>query len=565
MIFQNYPFFFISFICAVISGFSAYYAWKRRKVRSADSFTYLMILITWWVFFEGFEYISADSKMQFLFLNLEYLVIPWIPGALIWFSLKFGGYDKYCTRESFIIIFLVPALIFLSFYTNDIFHLFYHSITYVQYQGLTVPSFIPGVMYRVLNITVIAAQVFCFIVLIKVLLQSPRVFRLQMAVLIMSIFLLFVSMVFFFLIPRPFPNFDPIPPFLVIINLLVLISIFRFQLFDLIHIPYHAIFDNLEEGILVLDSKNRIIQINPRASKMLGIVTDHVIGEYFNSFISILLQFGDQLNSNDINHLRLDADTQETGLSLLIDIYPVLDSSGMVQSRMIIMRDITEITKTSRALTEAGKKLNLLNSITRHDIINQVAIITGYASLVSDTIRDDSEAVKQIDYILSASDSIKKLIQFTATYQDLGIGKPIWLDVDEMVRNAWNTLHPPDSIVLTVNTHLEIFADMLLEKVFFNLMDNSLRHGISVTKITISFYEEERGFLLIYQDNGHGIEPGLKEKIFSRGFGKNTGYGLFLVREILSITGIVIKENGLYGEGVRFEMTIPKQGGRIKN
>jgi signal transduction histidine kinase len=64
--------------------------------------------------------------------------------------------------------------------------------------------------------------------------------------------------------------------------------------------------------------------------------------------------------------------------------------------------------------------------------------------------------------------------------------------------------------------------------------------------------------LLIYGDDGVGIPSEEKDKIFKRGYGKNTGYGLFLIREILSITGLSIQESGIPGEGARFEIHVPE-------
>jgi signal transduction histidine kinase len=55
----------------------------------------------------------------------------------------------------------------------------------------------------------------------------------------------------------------------------------------------------------------------------------------------------------------------------------------------------------------------------------------------------------------------------------------------------------------------------------------------------------------------------MKEKIFERGIGQNTGMGLFLSREILSITRIEIQENGMPGKGARFEISIPRGGFRF--
>jgi signal transduction histidine kinase len=115
--------------------------------------------------------------------------------------------------------------------------------------------------------------------------------------------------------------------------------------------------------------------------------------------------------------------------------------------------------------------------------------------------------------------------------------------------------------VLTNN--LEILADPWLNKVFFNLIDNTLRYAERVTKITVSYHESEDGLDLLFEDNGIGIPSGEKEKIFERGYGKNIGYGLFMVREILAITDLTIRENGEPGKGARYEIHVPKRYYRI--
>jgi signal transduction histidine kinase len=63
--------------------------------------------------------------------------------------------------------------------------------------------------------------------------------------------------------------------------------------------------------------------------------------------------------------------------------------------------------------------------------------------------------------------------------------------------------------------------------------------------------------VLYVEDDGSGIPASDKERIFQRGFGKHTGLGLFLVREILGITGITIRETGEPGKGAQFEITVP--------
>ena len=70
--------------------------------------------------------------------------------------------------------------------------------------------------------------------------------------------------------------------------------------------------------------------------------------------------------------------------------------------------------------------------------------------------------------------------------------------------------------------------------------------------------ETGEGLSVVFADNGVGITAEDRSHLFERGFGKHTGLGLFLSREILAITGITITENGEPGAGARFEMTVPE-------
>lgn len=106
---------------------------------------------------------------------------------------------------------------------------------------------------------------------------------------------------------------------------------------------------------------------------------------------------------------------------------------------------------------------------------------------------------------------------------------------------------------------LEIFADPLLDRVFYNILQNAVEHGDYVSVVKISSVEVSEGLLIRIDDDGIGIPVHDKETIFERGFGKNTGLGLFLCREILSITNISIKESGEFQHGARFEMYVPKE------
>ncbi len=221
--------------------------------------------------------------------------------------------------------------------------------------------------------------------------------------------------------------------------------------------------------------------------------------------------------------------------------------------------DITDQKVSQHALMLANRKLGILSSITRHDILNKLSGIYGYLDIMRMKSPDPAFA----DYISKlevTTTEIQNLIAETQIYQDLGIQEPQWQEPEKLVRH----LPVPETITLTVDLpEVELFGDPMLNKVFNNFIDNSIRHGERVTEIKVSSKKSGDNLVILWEDNGIGIPVDEKEKIFERGFGKHTGLGLFLVREILSLTGITIKETGEPGKGTRFEMTISKGGYRI--
>jgi signal transduction histidine kinase len=224
--------------------------------------------------------------------------------------------------------------------------------------------------------------------------------------------------------------------------------------------------------------------------------------------------------------------------------------------------EIAERKRTKDALEMAIKKLNMLSSITRHDILNQIMGLRTFLELS----REDLKNTRFADFIEKedqAAEAIQRQIEFTKYYQDIGVNAAKWQDAAEVIHTAVTQLNPQSVDVEEGVAGFEIFADPLIVKVFFNLMENSLRHGEHVTEVAFSARESEAGLVITYRDNGVGITAEDKTKLFRKGFGKHTGLGLFLSQEILAITNITITETGVSGVGARFEITIPAGGFRF--
>ncbi|MFA7199632.1 MAG: response regulator [Methanoculleus sp.] len=228
-----------------------------------------------------------------------------------------------------------------------------------------------------------------------------------------------------------------------------------------------------------------------------------------------------------------------------------------------IVRDVTGRKQTENALIAANHKMNLLASITRHDILNQLTVLQGYLEFARDrTI--DPVLLGYLDRQQQALGFINRQIVFTQDYQDLGARAPEYQDLRECVTRAAEGLGFRGLTLVTEAEGFEVYADPMLEKAFYNLFENAVRYAGPAPTVRVQCRRQGGGLAIVVEDDGPGILADKKERIFLRGFGKNTGLGLFLVREILAMTGIAIRETGEPGEGARFEIVVPEGGWRSR-
>ncbi|HPD76629.1 MAG TPA: PAS domain S-box protein, partial [Methanoregulaceae archaeon] len=317
---------------------------------------------------------------------------------------------------------------------------------------------------------------------------------------------------------------------------------------------YRHILENMQDAYFQTDTKGIVTMANPSAARlyrydspdaMAGVMAVSLYKD-LKLRAEILRKLEQAGGVIDITGQARRRDGTTFWASMNIQIR--FDENGRVLGTEAIVRDITERRMMEQVVTTANRKLNLLNAITRHDIVNQVAILNGYAKLAR-MKGADPVVTEFLAKMEAAGAAIEHQVEFTKMYQELGVKAPSWQDLGGLVSG----LHHPGIRFVTACSGTEVFADPMLEKVFSNLLDNSVRHGVRVSEISISCGTEDDTLTILWEDNGMGIPDEDKEKIFERGHGKHTGLGLFLVREILDITGITITETGVAGNGARFE------------
>jgi PAS domain S-box-containing protein len=333
---------------------------------------------------------------------------------------------------------------------------------------------------------------------------------------------------------------------------------------------YRNILKNMQDVFYRSDRDGNLIMVSPSGVDLLGYASEQdMLGKPINSFYARpeertslvrMIRENGSVTNYEIHLRKADG----TVLTALTNTRQYTDEEGNYLGVEGILRDITDRMMAENALRQATKKLNLLTVITLNDIRNGLFTLSGYLELE----RIQSSEEKRQEYHgreTALLHQITHWLNIAKNYQDLGLNPPRWHNVKTTFILALSHLNLSGVTHSIDVRNLEIYADPLLETVFFNMAENISLHAPSASRLTLRYEIRDVGLVLILEDNGTGIKDERKQAIFERGLTPKNGMGLFMVREILEITGITIRECGTYGNGARFEMTVPRERYRFRD
>jgi PAS domain S-box-containing protein len=520
-----------------ISAFIGLACWRRRERPGAVALFVFICGILIWSFGLGMNILPLGQDWETFWTAVAFLGTAIIPPAWLIFALQYSGKEHVVTPTTVAFIAAVPATSVALAFTG------------VIPPGDIVSGQAYGIFLGYVYLTIMAS----ILLIVSMLFDAPAVYRQQIGLVLMGAFIPWVATL------SPAAEAGTGLPFIIMLAVLsVFAGAFRFHLFGDMPVLKERLLNGLTDGILVLDPAYRIVEINRRGEEIIGKTAPSIlnkpVAEIINRFPELIAGYNGDEEKTYIRSIK------QSGGGLQhyeLRIAPVTDRRSRTIGHSLIVRDISQLKQTEDALVSAHTKLSILSEITQHDIKNHLGVIRGYAGLLEDITPENSDERAYTERIISAAEMIDEQIAIARDYQNLGVKAPVWQGVEAVARQSARIVRF-NNISLSIDLgRLEVYADPLFGKVFYNLFENAVRHGGGVTAIRIGFTPAGEGGILWIEDDGKGVDPDLKGKLFARNVGKNTGLGLFLIREILMITGIAIRETGKAGKGARFEIVVP--------
>ena len=338
---------------------------------------------------------------------------------------------------------------------------------------------------------------------------------------------------------------------------------------------FERLFMDNPEAAVHLDSSFHILNVNPRFMRLFGCSSDEIKGKHINDVIvpkdkmEEAVVFDIRASKGKTYHEDTVRKRKDGSLvPVAFSAAPIIVENQVV-GYIAVYKDISQLKKAQDELREMLQKLEKMNEklrvvggLTRHDARNKLGAITGNVYLAKKKLAGDDEVLNNLKEMEVAVEQIVKIFDFAKTYEMLGVEELRHVDVGKMINEAVALFSGLNGIKLNNNCcGLTVLADSLLRQLFYNLVDNSLKYGEKIK--TISIYYEKTGedkLKLVYEDDGVGIAEAEKKKLFQEGYGRGTGFGLYLIRKMCEGYGWNIQETGKKGEGAKFTITIPRIG-----
>jgi len=557
MSWQYSPLAVILAIATVFLGLFTHFAWKRRHAPGIIPILVLFAAATIWSAASAVSLANTDLAITISMGWLAYPAIVTIPIAYLLFALWYTEQENRPSRLFLALLFVIPVLSICLLVTNDLHHLFYTGFSAIEGpRNSVIWAFVRGPLFWITASYSFVLFLSAFLIFILRYRTVGTLFRTQILLILAAGFIPFLATIFYYLDLGPEPGFNWTPAMFVISGFALIAATLNFELFSLQPLTHSLIVKTMKDGVVATNTDGRITLVNPAGSALLGVTEDQGVGRQLTGCAPGLARFITVAGTSgsEGNEITLPI----RNISHIYDVQTVtIPSEGEHEGGHILtFHDITDRKNAETAFQNANRKLNLLSGIVRHDVKNKLTALFLYLDLAAGAL-ERKEGV-DLGRIRGSAEGIRTLVDFTQEYQDLGIGAPLWQNVGMVFTEAGRQLDCSSIRLVDETVGLELLADQLFQRVIYNLLENAIRYARGMTTFSIRYSREGGALILYVEDDGPGVALGDKERIFERGFGNNTGLGLFLAREILGITGITIRETGEPGKGARFEITVPQ-------
>ena len=353
------PYVIISLIAALIAAIVSGIAWRRRDTPGGKSLTAMMTAATFWACGAALEHATLGIPGQIIWSKLEYIGTVSCPVLLLMFALEYNNLNRWLSRRNIALLFIIPAITFTLALTNE-----WHSLIWTSFapspagNNLTVFGHGLGFWIGAVGYSYIVMLVGT-ILLIRGALGLSIHYRRQVTLIMTAAITPWVVNVIYVAGLSPAPGLELTPFVIIFTGSIFAWAIFQFRLLELVPIARHMLIETMDEGMLVLDPQNRVVDANPAARKLLGNKVDIRIGKFVGEIFEPWPELKNIFTNNNPN-VRSETNFEDMrGGYIEISLAPVFDWRNQLTGQFVVLRDITDKKRTQDELERVNENLRL--------------------------------------------------------------------------------------------------------------------------------------------------------------------------------------------------------------
>jgi len=520
----------------VPAALMVYAGWQNAEKPGARWFTLLVVGIAGWSSVYGISLISNDAGITLAAINLRFFFTDLVSVSWFLLALEYARRARLPDRSPLLVLFVFPLL-------NELVAWVVPEYMFAAWRmdpiGVFHADFGPWFYVQTLFSYVLVVGGIAL--LVRDYRNSQGIRRNQTAVLVAGAMVAFLANVLFVIGFTPYPDLDLTPLAFLVTTVIFGWGLFRYRLLELVPIARKTVLDQMQDAVVTLDEDGRVVDVNAAAADLFEVEESAAVGthgeDFFADYPRLIERFGTAVDVET----EIEFTTNGENRYFHLDISPVSAGSDVIDGRVVVLRDVTQLKEREQELDLLKQ---VLSRVLRHNIRNDVSVVNGYAEEIAE--QNDGETAELAAKIIEKSDDLATRSHKAASVERVlsATGDPLDLDLVDVIQEALDrdlegfgdfdaTLDLPENCYVRALPTLPIALR--------NVIENAIGHSDSATpQIEISVACDEESATVEIRDDGPGIPEGELSVFEDREetqLHHSSGIGLWLVVLIVRRSG----------------------------
>lgn len=543
---------------------------KRNKAKGSVCFIISMFLVTLWSLPNALELSSTDLATKLFWANIQYFAYCYSPVSLLALCMQFTGYDNWIKSKKVLWLALLPTIVILLVWTNNLHGLIRFNVHLDTRQAFPVIEKEYGFGFYIHALYSYSLNITAIILLIRAVFFKNKIYRKQAIPLLIGVAFTVIPNLLYILGISPL-GYDITPVFFGPGGFIMLWAIFRYRMFDLVPLARAAVIEAMEEGFMVIDLQDRILDINPALKKIIGFSgptsTDLKVEDIIHDIPELADLFQDKNKTYAEFTLPINKDTH----IYEILISPLMDQKDKYIGRLAVVHDITEKRQAQKELLKQQWRMAVIEEREHmaRDMHDNLGQVLGFINFQAQAIRQElinngiDLVTGRFDKLVEATQSAHSEIREYITNIRTSVSKE--KDFMSSLLNEVNNFKNQTGLHIDLNVEEHIKEIELKPNVGINVLNiikealNNIRKHAEAENVWISFQRKEKFLYMIVADDGKGFE------LIQYNNRMKSKFGLDIMRERAAEIGAEIKIESMISIGSRIILCLPIEGGSKTN